>query len=187
MPSPEETIRGRNETPDEKAWREFHLKSKQEQINRIEDAAKFLTGLVSVIATILELQKLDKASAEVHPVWVLGGLLLWIASIFLALLVVFPFKHSFREGVILELEPKYQEIAQKKMGRLVASALCFILALSFSLSMTSFTAMYKIKITETTKSSVDTLIISPAKHRYLILLTDSIPNGPPVLSPTKKE
>ena len=110
---------GKSEPPTLKAWREFFLKLKQDEVARIEDAAKFLTGLSSVLFTILQVQNLRAASMLPSGSLAIVGFIFWLFSLGTSLLVLFPARYSYSKHGVAKYEQIYNKIASYKFILLI--------------------------------------------------------------------
>ncbi len=120
---------GRSESLTFKAWREFFLKLKQDEVARIEDAAKFLTGLSSVLFTILQVQNLRNVSMLPSGSLAIVGFIFWLFSLGTSLLVLFPARYSYSKHGVAKYEQIYNKIANYKFILLIVSTFCFFCAL----------------------------------------------------------
>jgi Na+/melibiose symporter-like transporter len=119
----DQPIRGRIATPDEVAWQEFHRKSRQETPKRIEDAAKYLSGIVSVVFAIYNAaHKGEPQSAIPH----LASVLLLI-SLAASLVVIFPLRRRVAAASAASIQKELRSAIRWKYWLLVVSAL-FLLA-----------------------------------------------------------
>ena len=111
---PVEIIEGRKENPENKSWREYFIKSKQEEINRFEDASKFLVGLISIILTLLR--------PNVENI----GTILLLIALFSSLIVFFPIKYSYNLNFTDSLKAAHKKILIRKRFFFYFSTLLFL-------------------------------------------------------------
>lgn len=52
QPTPPAPLQGRPATPEEEAWHAFRIQSEQETPKRLKEAAKYLSGMISIAFTI---------------------------------------------------------------------------------------------------------------------------------------
>ena len=109
-------------------WYEHKLKEEQETTKRLEDAAKALTGIISITLAIF--LSVAKSSFENSPGrCVIVALTLWLLSLVAAFMVVFPFRYSFSKGSTEEYIKTHRKAVCRKYVLLVVSAVLFIAAL----------------------------------------------------------
>ena len=80
---------GKSATPETKAWRAFMLEQEQKTPERLEDVAKALSGMISVTLAIF--LTIGKKEFENNPDNTIAiALIIWLVSLVLSFLVVFP-------------------------------------------------------------------------------------------------
>jgi hypothetical protein len=85
---------GKSATPETKAWRAFMLEQEQKTPERLEDVAKALSGMVSITLAIF--LTIGRQEFENSPdVTIAIALIIWLVSLILSFLVVFPFPYSY--------------------------------------------------------------------------------------------
>lgn len=126
---PASPIAGRFASPEKKAWREHLLKMRQEEPYRLEEAAKFLAGMISISLSILLDINENAFVGKSHLGWIATGIVLWLLSLLCAFLVLFPWKYAYSEDEALSLESMHRHIVRTKRGFLIAAALLFTAAL----------------------------------------------------------
>jgi hypothetical protein len=123
-------IGGQKATQEEVSWLAFALKESQETPKRVEDAAKYLSGLIAVTFTIF-LQPREKAFAAslAHPLfgWAVG---LWLVAVVLSLGVVFPLPYAYLPNSAGSIKAAYRRVTVLKLSILVAGTVCFLAALA---------------------------------------------------------
>ena len=122
-------IRGRFATPEEEAWHAYRRQSEQETPKRLEEAAKYLSGIMSIVFTILTTR--DPAVFQRNAI----GAAVTAASAFLllalvaTLFVVFPLRWRQVSQSAADIERVHRASVRLKYGLLVTGAVFFMLAL----------------------------------------------------------
>lgn len=113
-------------TEAELSWVEHQRKEKQDTPRRLEDMAKFLSGLFSISLIIIlspysEVLKANKTSGSLQL-----GIICWLASLFLTLLVVFPFRYRYTSNSETSILEMHNKIVRNKFLCLLAGTLLFL-------------------------------------------------------------
>ncbi len=155
----EEIIQGIPLSNEDKSWQEYLLKAKQGEIIKIEETAKFMTGLLSIIITLFQLNAdLFKDTANNSVVMFAIGS--WIIALVTAIFVLFPMSYSHSSINISEIPDLHDSIVAKKRNILIISAFCFIIGIIlFSYNFINYQNTAKKKEEET---------------KYIIISKDSI-------------
>lgn len=165
---------GRPESPTRNAWRQYFLKSKQEEILRVEETAKFLTGLSSVVFTILQIFNLNNASFLPSGTWAKIGFIVWMISLATSLFVLFPGKYKFSINEAAKFESIHDSIVHRKRLILLISTFSFFLAMLLMIIQVFMVPESK-HLPEKTinQHGRDTFILLYPKNAIELLKTDS--------------
>ena len=116
--------------PDTKSWYEHLWKTQQETPERLEEAAKFLSGVISLTLTLF----LTVGKTSFEGVRLTGGTLvatsLWLLSLVLCLLVIFPWRYRYCDVSVDSIKRMHTKIVQVKYTMLAAGVVLFLLALT---------------------------------------------------------
>ena len=120
---------GKSATPETKAWRTFMLEQEQKTPERLEDVAKALSGMVSVtLAIFLTIGKPEFASNTDNTI--ATALIIWLVSLLLSFLVVFPFPYRYSKQSAKTFIAAHKRTKRTKYMLLITSTLLYLIALS---------------------------------------------------------
>ena len=126
--SEHQPIKAKKASPTTQKWHDFQQETEQKTPERLEEAAKFLTGTISITLTIFLigdenlLQNADKV--------VVGFITIsWLLSLLAAVLVIFPRHYRYRSDSAQSIQQTHQKIINFKYTLLVISAALFFMAL----------------------------------------------------------
>jgi hypothetical protein len=120
-------VEGQPAPPDTKSWFEYSWKLQQGVPERLEDAAKFLAVMISLSLTIISTGLGQFREIEFPHVFILIGLMLWLAALFFAFMVLFPRKYRFHSMSMESIKSTHARIIRKKQVSLfIAVVLYFI-------------------------------------------------------------
>jgi hypothetical protein len=128
-PTPPAPLRGRAATPEEESWHAFRFQSAQETPKRLEEAAKYLSGMISIAFTIFltrdekVFQQAEDSGAVSWAAW------LWLGSLLLTFLVIFPFPWRQASQSAADIERVHRASVRLKYSLLVAGTALFLVAL----------------------------------------------------------
>ena len=109
-------------------WHAYGLRSQQEEVGRLEDAAKFLAGMSSISFTIF-----IKSSPEFMATLpkVLQGVvaLIWFLSLIASFWVLFPQKYRYHHQSAESIQKMHQRAVKHKTRYLYIATATFLLAL----------------------------------------------------------
>ena len=130
----EKKIQGTPAPPDTKSWLEYSWKLRQEIPNRYEDAAKFLTTIISLTITIILIGHEKLKVILFHPSVLFILLIVWLVALFYAFMVLFPHKYSFPSKSVEQIKEVHEQIIQtKKTYFLIATVLYFLPLLTLTI------------------------------------------------------
>jgi hypothetical protein len=126
---PNPPIQGAKASPQAKSWREYQLKARQETPARIEDAAKYLAGMISIsLSVILDFNAEMLKSAAKSPL--LGAaLIIWLLSLLCSFIVLFPTPYRYVGDSAESIERMHGRVIRYKYAWLITGALLFLAAL----------------------------------------------------------
>ncbi len=112
-----------------RSWHEYVRKSRQEEPKRLEDAAKFLAGMISISLTIF-LDLNEKAFEGMESSTVTSVIVIaWLLSLLSAFLVLFPTPYRFAKNSAEDIEKMQRKVVKNKQRLLYVSAALFMFAL----------------------------------------------------------
>jgi ABC-type molybdate transport system permease subunit len=112
------------------SWLEHQRKERQETVKRLEEAAKYLSGLASVCLTILLGPNKDVFSQFNHSPLLRTGVLCWLGAVLLTLTVVFPFPYRYVQNSASDIRRATRKVARIKYALLILGALLFLVGIS---------------------------------------------------------
>ncbi len=123
-----ETLSGTKATEEDSSWHEYLRSTEQQEPERLEAAAKFLSGMISISLTIfLSTDKELLKEASFSLLTLLVGL--WLAALLGCFMVFYPMPYGANKDSAESIKSMHKKIVKKKLVRLAASAICFLLAL----------------------------------------------------------
>lgn len=126
---PTTLLSGRFATPDEESWHAFRRQSDQETPKRLEEAAKYLSGLISISFTIflsLEEGRFQKIVDEAMTGFIC---IVWVASLAATLFVIFPLPWRQVSLSAADIEHVHRASVKHKYRMLVLGVVLFWLAI----------------------------------------------------------
>lgn len=128
--APEElTLLGRPPDEADKAWRAWVRKNREDAPQRLEEAAKYLSGMISICFTIF-LSVHEKVFEGLERAWQVNWAVpLWLLSVLLTLFVLLPMPYGVNVDSASSIERALQRIVRVKYGLLIAAMLFFVVAL----------------------------------------------------------
>lgn len=110
-------------------WQKYLRNNQAKEGERLEDAAKFLSGMISISLTIF-LKINDAAFVALSQSWyAILVVVLWLLALAGSFLVFFPFGYAVHHAVPSSIEAFHQQMVQRKRRLLLGSTVCFFLAL----------------------------------------------------------
>lgn len=110
-------------------WHNYHRSVQEETPKRLEEAAKVLTGVIALTFTLLLGNKELKSSAELLIAFSTG---LWLLSLVLAFLVVFPRRYKYVSRSSEDIRNMHQRVVRWKFGLLVVSVALYLVAMGLA-------------------------------------------------------
>lgn len=110
-------------------WIKHQREVQQKTPERIEDAAKFLSGMISISLTIFLKLDPDGFKAAAGD-WVLNtAVMLWIVSLLFTFLVLFPAPYRYHDSSAASIRKMHKQVVRYKYGLLAVGAGLFLGAL----------------------------------------------------------
>jgi hypothetical protein len=126
--SENETIQSQPVGPEKEEWYKHMQTTIKETPKRLEEAAKALTGVISI--TLALFLAIAKDSFEKNPeTLVQVAVVLWLVSLLAAFVVIFPKPYGVRKGSTEDYVKAHKRIIRFKYGFLVAAVILFLAAL----------------------------------------------------------
>ena len=123
-------VQGKPAPPDTKSWYEHIWKTQQETPARLEEAAKFLSGVISITLTLF-LTVGKGAFEDVRPAgWAGAALGMWLLSLVLCLLVIFPRRYDYCDTRVDSIKQAHARIVKVKYTMLATGVVLFLIALA---------------------------------------------------------
>lgn len=138
------SIKAKKATKESKSWHDFALQTIQKTPERQENAAKFLTGMISISLTIyLRLSpKIAKSANETRLDYMEFMVLLsWLAALILSFFVFYPFRYSYIAFSSKSIKTMHRRVIKRKQFYLIASSVLFIMSLLLACIKYFLTAM----------------------------------------------
>jgi hypothetical protein len=125
-----EIIKGKPSAPDTKSWFEYIWKEKQQTPNRLEDAAKFLAGMISISLSIF--LAIGESAFENYETscTIKAAVILWLFSLLVSFFVLFPWRYSFISDSVQSIKAMHRRVIRVKQVLLIISLLFFLAALT---------------------------------------------------------
>lgn len=124
-PTDPQVVQGEEESPELTFWYNYMLQLKQEEIKRIEEAAKFLAALISIVFTLFQTAAKSKISTTNE--WF--ALFVWSLPIGFSLFVIVPSKFKYSPDYIEGIESLHEEILWRKKTFLLLSIISFFIGI----------------------------------------------------------
>jgi hypothetical protein len=112
------------------SWINWQQQEKQATLRRLEETAKYLSGLSSLSLTIMLGANKDALKLLSNSTSLKVGIVCWLASIVLTLAVVFPFRYNYVENSADSIRTMNNRISRAKFTLLVLGALLYIAGIS---------------------------------------------------------
>ena len=113
---------------EQKSWHKYRRDARQGEPGRLEDAAKFLSGMISISLTIF--LSADKAVFQGQSKGLLGIVaLLWLCSLLLAFMVLFPRPYRTNKNSAEAIEKAHNQVVRWKTAFLAGAVGSFLIAL----------------------------------------------------------
>lgn len=115
-----------------KKWEEHQLAQRLETPKRLEEVAKYLSGMMSISLTIFLIA--DKTLFQTaNSFWVYMASALWLLSLVITLVVQFPRTYRYSENSVASIQNMHQKVVRYKYRALVLATVLFVMALGILL------------------------------------------------------
>ncbi len=106
MENQEESIKlpGKKASEEDKSWHEFVRAQQQKEAERVEDAAKYLSGMIGIAFAIFLKTDADAFSHQASSGTVTWAAGLWLLSLCISFFIFFPWKYAYsycQHGLVL--------------------------------------------------------------------------------------
>jgi len=115
---------------EEKSWIEYQRTESQGTLKRLEETAKYLSGLSAISLTIILGPDHEIFKALHHSGWLKAGMISWLLSIVLTLAVVFPFRYGYIANSYTSIRKMHRKIARLKLAFLIVGTLLYLVGIS---------------------------------------------------------
>ena len=111
-------------------WISFQRAEKRETLKRIEETAKYLSGIISISFSVV-LNVEHSLFAGPHPGILLNaGIIAWILAIIISLFVLFPLRYAYVENSAASIQDMNKRVSRVKFVLLIAAAVLYITGIS---------------------------------------------------------
>lgn len=108
-------------------WQKYLQEQEAKEGERLEDAAKFLSGMISISLTIF-LKLNARPGATLTEGYLASAVaVLWLLSLVAAFFVLFPFRYPIREEAPDSIQKMHHRMVWRKRCLLFVSTFCFFL------------------------------------------------------------
>lgn len=125
----EPTLQAKKATPEAQKWHDYQLATRQKEPERIEDAAKYLSGMISISLTIFLAVNPDTFKEAPAGTALITAATFWLLSLLASFLVLFPVPYKYNRTSAEDIERMHNKTVRYKYFWLVLSASCFVVAL----------------------------------------------------------
>lgn len=122
-------IKATASTTEEISWIEYQRTENQAAPHRLEEAAKYLSGLSSISLTIMLGPYSDLFKEYKDVVGLKIGVVCWLISIVLTLAVVFPFPWQYIRNSENSIRKMNGRITKVKFTSLLIGSVCYLLGI----------------------------------------------------------
>jgi hypothetical protein len=123
-------IRAAPATSEEKSWIEYQRTESQGTLKRLEETAKYLSGLSSISLTILLGADHELFKSLHNSPLLKAGVISWLLSILFTLAVVFPFRYSYIGNSFSSIRTMHKRIAKLKFAFLILGSILYLTGIS---------------------------------------------------------
>jgi len=125
-----ERLIGESAPADTKSWYEHIWKTQQETPARLEEAAKFLSGVISITLTLFLTVGKDSFENVRLKGWAGAAAGMWLLSLVACLFVIFPRRYGYCDISVDDIKRMHRKIIKRKYAILVIGVLLFLIALA---------------------------------------------------------
>jgi uncharacterized membrane protein len=117
-------------TAEEKSWIEHQRIESQGTLKRLEETAKYLSGLSSISLTIMLGPNAEIFKTLQNSGLLKAGVISWLLSILFTLVVVFPFRYQYISNSFSSIKNTHQKIARLKFTFLILGSILYLIGIS---------------------------------------------------------
>ncbi len=131
MENQEESIKlpGKKASEEDKSWHEFVRAQQQKEAERVEDAAKYLSGMIGIAFAIFLKTDADAFSHQASSGTVTWAAGLWLLSLCISFFIFFPWKYAYSTHSAESIRQMNRRTVRVKRSLLIASMALFFIAL----------------------------------------------------------
>lgn len=126
--------KGQTISPEEAAWLAHAQAEQQKSPDRVEEAAKYLAGIIAISLTIF-IDKRPNNLADWTTNWLTLAAILWMLATFLSLFVLFPFPYTYQQDNPDSIKAAFQKVARRKRAVLSIAVILFVIALTLAVGV----------------------------------------------------
>jgi hypothetical protein len=115
---------------EETSWIQHQRTESQGTLKRLEETAKYLSGLSSISLTIILGPNRDIFKDLQHNGLLKTGIICWLLSILFTLVVVFPFRYQYISNSFSSIKSTHRKIAKIKFTFLIIGSLLYLTGIS---------------------------------------------------------
>lgn len=125
-------LQGQAPSAAELAWLKHAQDEQQKAPERIEEAAKYLAGIVSICLTIF-MDKDPRSLISGLDIYLHAVSVLWMIAVVLSFFVLFPTRYPFTKDSPASIKAAFQQVAKTKRNYLKVAMGCFLFGLGLAL------------------------------------------------------
>lgn len=110
-------------------WQKYQREARQKAPERIEDAAKFLSGMISISFTIFLKVNPEGFKGVEGSTPMVFAVVAWLLSLLAAFMVLFPVPFRYSKESLEDIQRMHGRVVWYKYGWLIVSAVLFVGAL----------------------------------------------------------
>jgi hypothetical protein len=119
-------IQATTSTREDLNWIEYQTKEKQETLKRLEETAKYLSGLSSVSLAIMVGPNNEVFKQLNHSFLLKLGIISWLVSILFTLAVLFPFRYKYSGNSAQSIRYMVKRTAGVKYALLIGGTFFYL-------------------------------------------------------------
>lgn len=124
-----EEIQATVPTQEELQWIDFQLREKQDTLKRLEETAKFLSGLSTLSLALLAGPNSEEFKAVSNLLLIKIGIISWLASIVFTLIVLFPFRYKYARNSASSIKKVHTRVVGVKYAMLIVAAAFYLIGI----------------------------------------------------------
>lgn len=128
--TPPPPLPSRKADPAAAEWHKFQREQRQQAPARLEDAAKFLSGMISISLTVFLSIDKEALTAWADSSVIAAAVVLWLLSLLAAFMTLFPVPFRYNQHSAEDIQRMNDRVTKYKYRWLIGSALCFVVALA---------------------------------------------------------